>query len=319
MRRLLLSIVLVTAPVCLVASTDDAEDRAVAEIVRAQGRVRTDSKTPGEPVDSVDLVNATDSLMEQLGTLTSVRVVSVHSNRNSVTSAGWSHLAKLAQLESLYLGLAAFKIRDADLERMSGLTRLETLDLTGQKSITGAGLAGLKKLASLTLWATSVNDDGLSSLRELSQLTDLNLRSTGITDAALKHVEGLSSLRGLTLADTKVGDAGVAHLRGLTRLERLSLRDTRVTDAGLAHLEGLTALDSLVLNDTAVTDAGLVHLRGLTRLRNLSLDSTRVTGEGLNQLKDLKDLRQLTLYKTPVNAADVESLKKALPNLQVFQ
>jgi hypothetical protein len=74
---LVVSIAVTSTPMWaqLRANTDEAEDRAVAAIVRAEGRVQSSTNTPGNPVERFDLLNAHDGLMEHLGTLTHVKTV----------------------------------------------------------------------------------------------------------------------------------------------------------------------------------------------------------------------------------------------------
>ena len=56
-------------------------------------------------------------------------------------------------------------------------------------------------------------------------------------------------------------------------------------DEDLAHLKGLTGLRELWLSGTQITDAGLAHLKGLTGLRELGLSYTKVTDAGVNSLR----------------------------------
>ena len=84
-----------------------------------------------------------------------------------------------------------YKITDSELESLSGLTGLKTLDLGGTK-ITNAGLAHLV---------------GLSNLETLS------LHSTLITDAGLLHLKGLARLKTLWLGGTRVTGEGIAELK----------------------------------------------------------------------------------------------------------
>lgn len=97
------------------------------------------------------------------------------------------------------------------------------------------------------------------------------------------------------LTTKMVADADLAAIAGLPSLDNLQLAFTPVTDAGLAHLKGASTLRVLVLWDTKVTDRGLTHLTGLTKLSILNVKGTKVT------------------------AAGVDTLKKALPKLDVIR
>jgi hypothetical protein len=96
---------------------------------------------------------------------------------------------------------------NADLERLSGLTRLRTLNLGG----------------------TRITDAGLADLKGQTGLEELYLLATPLTDAGLDHLRGLTGLRILDLSATRVTDRGLEHLKGLTGLRTLNLAATRVT------------------------------------------------------------------------------------------
>jgi len=80
-------------------------------------------------------------------------------------------------------------------------------------------------------------------------------------------------------------DGDLVHLRGMTKLNRLDLESTGVSDAGLIHLKGFRQLKILRLYDTDVTDAGLVHLLQLDGLEFLNLQLTKTTSKGRETLK----------------------------------
>jgi serine/threonine protein kinase/formylglycine-generating enzyme required for sulfatase activity len=152
------------------------------------------------------------------------------------------------------------KVKDADLVRLGGLTKLKQLDLSGETAVTDAGLAHLancpvleqlnvcrtqvtgtglvhtKKVRSLFLYQTPVTDDGLKCVTELPQLSHLNLGSTQLTDAQLARLKGLANLVSLDLIGTPITDAGLEHLIGLAKLTSLPLRNTKVTAAGVQKL-----------------------------------------------------------------------------------
>ena len=249
--------------------------------------------------------------------------------------------------------LTCCNVTDAWLDRLKGLTRLQSLSLNGT-NVTDAGLKrleGMKSLQDLSLYDTLVTDAGLEYLKALPSLQVLNLRGTDpatnrpgspktysslglrrpdsgirqpgtvVTDAGLEHLQGLIGLQWLSLSASGVTDAGLRHIGGLTNLATLDLDDTSVGDAGLEHLKGLAKLQDLRLFNTKVTDAGLEHLKGMTSLQWLDLGSsfgprgnTEVTDTGLEHLKGLTNLFHLGLWGTKVSAEGVKKLHQALPN-----
>jgi len=123
---------------------------------------------------------------------------------------------------SKLLDLHRTEVTDAELEHLTGLTKLETLDLSGTQ-VTDAGLVHLK---------------GLTKLENL-KVTGRNSNSnpSQITDAGLVHLKGLTNLKYLDLAFTQITDAGLVHLKGLTNLKMLNLLATQATAAGVDELK----------------------------------------------------------------------------------
>ncbi len=67
------------------------------------------------------------------------------------------------------------------------------------------------------------------------------------------------------------------------------------------------------------TDGDLAHLKGLTALRELALDGSKITDAGLAHLKGLTGLRKVTLTRTNITDAGADSLRKALPEVRIFE
>jgi hypothetical protein len=98
----------------------------------------------------------------------------------------------------------------------------------------------------------------------------------------------------------------------------LALARSKLTDAGLSHVASLKHLESLSLEDCAgVTSAGMQHLVGLSELRHLTLRGTGVRFDGLTQLAANTKLTTLNILTTQASAADVEKLRKSLPNCEI--
>ncbi len=116
---------------------------------------------------------------------------------------------------------------------------------------------------------------------------------------------------------SSVVDNHLAPLKDLRTIIQLDLGSTSVTDSGLAHLETLTTLTNLHLEKTKITDAGLKHLKNLKNLTYLNLYGTVVGDAGLSHLSGLSNLKQLYLWQTKVTPKGVDSLQKALPNLEI--
>ncbi len=99
-----------------------------------------------------------------------------------------------------------------DLTPLVGLTKLESLDLSGTRVRDLAPLKGLFAWRSLDLSGTLVKD--LAPLAALTELAQLNLRDVPVAD--LMPLAGLSKLRWLDLHATRVQD--LEPLAALTAL-----------------------------------------------------------------------------------------------------
>jgi hypothetical protein len=97
----------------------------------------------------------------------------------------------------------------------------------------------------------------------------------------------------------------------------VSLAGTGTTDKGLTHLRNFKHVTRLHLGNTLVTDAGLAQLKDLNYLESLNLIGTNISDEGIQQLSSLRNLRRIYLWKTHVTSKGAESLKEALPNVEV--
>lgn len=129
-----------------------------------------------------------------------------------------------------------------------------------------------------TVQALAMNDDSL--------VVDFHLGGTTLNDEGLASIKALPKVVQLDLKDTQITDAGLANLAGIATLNRLHLEKTKITDAGLAHLKDLANLEYLNLYGTAVTDAGLEHLKGLKNLKKLYVWQSQVTDAGIAKLKE---------------------------------
>jgi len=88
-------------------------------------------------------------------------------------------------------------------------------------------LTGLRRLKSLLLNETKIDDVGLATLGKISTLTNLDLRGCKVSNVGMEHLTGLSKLRALRLngksGATTVDDEGMASIGKLTSLVALPL------------------------------------------------------------------------------------------------
>lgn len=98
---------------------------------------------------------------------------------------------------------------------------------------------------------------------------------------------------------------------------KLNYGRSAVGDDQLQGISSLRALSYLDLRRTAVSDLGLKHLSGLDSLEYLNLFETNIGDEGLSYLRNLKGLKQLYLHGTRVTPAGIQSIRAALPQLEI--
>ena len=107
---------------------------------------------------------------------------------------GLEHLVGFRNLRDL--DLSHSRITDAGVERLAGLTGLQTLALG--PDVTDACLeflAGMKQLEELRLARSHVSDGGLQIIATLTGLKSLDLSHTLVTDDGLPNLRSLTNCR----------------------------------------------------------------------------------------------------------------------------
>ena len=241
-------------------AADEAEDTAIAAIMKMGGKIIRDQKAPERSTIGVNLesTKVTDAELEGLGAIVQLRKLWL--NDTKVTGTGFKHLVALKQLKELYANRT--KITNSGLKHLANLKQLEMLSLEGI-GLTDEGLktlAAFDRLQKLWLSDNPLTDTGIKEITALKQLNTLWLSRSKLTDAGLKDLAALGNLKELGLSNTQITDAGLKNLASLKQLQELNLFRNKVTDAGLKDLAVLTGLRKLELTGTDVTEAGLLEL-----------------------------------------------------------
>jgi eukaryotic-like serine/threonine-protein kinase len=130
----------------------------------------------------------------------------------------------------------------AELEPLRAVPALRSLDLTGCKLVTDAGIeraCALHALQALDLSNTLVTDLGIACLKELSALRSLGLANCKrVTNRGLAQLGAFQFLRVLDLHGCRrLTDAGVSQLKRIRTLKLLDLRGCDdLTPAGVSRL-----------------------------------------------------------------------------------
>lgn len=133
--------------------------------------------------------------------------------------------------------------------------------------------------------ARRVDREVFSKLRKFPSLKELNLSNPLVRDDTLSFLCRLPWIEVLYLGSSSISDDSVSELAKLPHLHTLNLGDTAIGDRAIVHLQSLPNVRYLYLGNTHISDAALVHLEAMPGLKILDLNGTRVTPEGIDRLR----------------------------------
>ncbi|MEN6471774.1 MAG: leucine-rich repeat domain-containing protein [Clostridiaceae bacterium] len=176
-------------------------------------------------------------------------------------------VAGISSLKYLRVGLygsTLSMLTSKDLAEISGMTGLESLDISGAKLVSDLStLSGLTNLKYLDASLTAVKD--LTPLKDLTNLEFLNLTETDIfldVPQCLAPLSGLVDLEYLYLSHTTAARDFViddlSPLAGMTKLRMLTLSGIKVSD--LSPLSGIKTLRFLNLKDAVYDTPEVVDM-----------------------------------------------------------
>jgi hypothetical protein len=219
-------------------------------------------------------------------------------NRAKITEKGLDEIAKMTDLEGLYLEETG--IGDDNLVQLQGLDNLRTLVISGNNRITDKAFAILGELKSL----------------EWLEIARTPVSGAGMLDGKKSK---LSKLKHLSVAFTNLGDQGMLAIQKMNSLEYLDVGDTNVNDTNLQGVKPHKDLQHIYLHQLdKLSSNGLKNLSSLKELRTIYLDRSRGVGDpGLAHLKGLKKLERLVITETNCTEEGAQTLKKFLPDLKI--
>jgi len=233
----------------------------------------------------------------------------------------WAMLERLPELKMIGLQgafsgfppLPGWRISDEDFAHVAGCKDLEQFSVEGAVEMSAeavGALAGLKKLRTLFVPASVLNDSTAVHLSGLASLEKLSLGpGAQVGDATLAAISDLASLRRLEAHGTSITDAGVEKIHGLENLEYLGLGKTGIGDASLDVIAGFEKLRQLDLQHTNLTDAGLEKLAGL-ELDWISLAGTRITSDGFARLAEMRGMTNVYASDTEIDDRAIAVLRR---------
>ena len=259
--------------------------------------------------------------------------------RQPMSTKDWEDVCAIIRELGLTRINSASLIGDADLEIISQLDQITSLNLNDSKRLTDRGLQYLARMPQLRelILGGQITDRGLEVLGQLRELRVFEMFwQGGITDKGVANLRSCEQLEEVDLLGCNTGDGALAALAGKPKLRRFKT-GRNVTDDGLALLQQFPAFKSRLseepkfglmsfgaeptnlLIDGPFTRTGLNNLRGLDGLFGLSFfwHTSRLRGDDLQSLDGLSNLVFLGCQG---ELCDDDAMRHigALPNLRTL-
>jgi Leucine-rich repeat (LRR) protein len=296
---------------------------------------------PGGAVDQVAFPATTKDadlarLTPQLVRLTKLRAVDL-GNNSHITEKGLKNLARLTNLEALFLDhtaanraclkeLASIKtlkwldlsgtpIADDDIKQAEGISSLESLVINQMPRLTDVGIANVVAIKQLRYLEVTIENDPsgkkLQAIAAGGKIQHLKIAPIGDAQAAL-----LGTMNGLDTLDLSNPGRETKFVKVVKPNEAASASLNRITDAGLNALGGMKNLRVLNLAHVdTIEGKNLGDFTKLSTLEELTLKATPFGNDGLAKLGAMPMLRTLDLRATLVTDAGLAELVD-MPDLQ---
>ena len=167
----------------------------------------------------------------------------------------------------------------------------------------------------LNFSSTGITDDAVAQLAEMESLGMLYLAGTSITDQSMSAIRKMPNLTYINLMNTSVTADGISQLGDHPSLRNMEITGDVLTDETVTHINAMPRLWSLGLKD--FNNDQLSRLGGMKKIHTLSL--TAPTDESLPFILRLSQLKYLSLVDSQLSADSVETIREALPNLDIRQ
>ncbi len=176
-----------------------------------------------------------------------------------------------------------------EANKLAGLNALQSLrwDFLKNADIAMETIGTLDSLVQLEINGSDISTAGMKHVGELKQIELLFLNSCkSLDDGGVSQLKDLKHIYHLQLSVTPISSSGLLHLGQIPSLQMLYLRECRgISDDGIQHLVSLSRLRYLDLSGTPLTDACIPHLSQMQSLRILFIDYTKITAEGAAKLQ----------------------------------
>lgn len=259
--------------------------------------------------------------------------------RQPMSSKDWENVCAVIRELGLTRIDSGTLIGDDDLEIISQLDQITSLNLNGSKRLTDKGLMHLARMPQLRelIMGGQITDRGLEVLGGLRELRVFQMFwQSNITDEGIANLRSCDHLEEVDLLGCNTGDGAIAAIAGKPNLRRFK-SGQNVSDDGLALLQqfptfkrwqgeepefglmSFSAEPTNLLVDGPFTRKGLDNLRGLDGLVGLSFfwHTTRLRGDDLQPLDGLSNLAYLGCQGELCNDDAMRHIA-ALPKLRML-
>lgn len=226
--------------------------------------------------------------------------------RQPMSTKDWENVCAVIRDLGLTTINSANLIGDDDLEIISQLDQITSLNLDGSKRLTDKGLQHLACMPQLRelILGGQITDRGLEVLDHLRELRVFKMFwQSNITDEGIANLRFCDQLEEVDLLGCNIGDGAIAALTEKPNLRRFQT-GRNVSDEGLALLQQFPAFKAPPADEP---EYGLMSFSAAPT--NLLIDGP-FTGNGLKNLRGLDGLVGLSFFwhTSQLRGADLQSL-----------
>ena len=205
-------------------------------------------------------------------------------------------------LEDLWI----FKTSIKDITFLSDCDSINTLKLSQNDNLTDiSSLADLDSLKVLELCDLPIDD--FENIGSIDTLVELSLQNLNIKDISPIYSNNLQ-----TLCLSRLPIVSIDFIEESSKLENFALLECNVSDV---HSVGnLKEITSLTITNTPVKD--ITPLSNLKTLEMLSLMNNNISD--ISPLKSFINLKRLYLQGNPLTEDQIDELREALPNCDIY-
>jgi hypothetical protein len=208
------------------------------------------------------------------------------------------NLGNILTLNRFELSSSGDWFTDAHAFALRKVRCCEDLEIANNVHFQGVNLSHLKRLKTLVISNTQLNDQGLMEIAQLEQLETLSLQwNEQITPQGWSALERMKSLKYLTIANDSFSIEGFKALESLTSLTEFKFTCWEVPAPGWKSLAKLQHVQKLEINSPAFNDLALTQVATMPALRELDLANCTLTRHSFATFKTMPALEGLRLNR----------------------